>query len=228
MKNITLSFCLLLVCASTLYSQDNIILRNGQEIKAKVEEVGVTEIKYKKVDNLTGPTYVISKSEVFLIQYPNGTKDVLNEPASTATEKADNYTAPETTPPATDNYRKYHRLAVKKIVSGAVVTALGVPVLTTGLVLTGVGVGNLNSNDPYSGFNPFAGIALASGLVATAGGIAMLIVGPINLSKGVKYHRLAKNAQQPTLGFVPIQNPALDQLCQTMNQQKLATVTITF
>ncbi len=227
MKNITLSVCLLLASVSVLLAQDNIILRNGQEIKAKVEEVGVTEIKYRKTDNLTGPLYAIDKREVFLIQYQNGTKDVLNEPAAQA-EKTDNYTAPETTPAVTDDYRKYHRLSVKKIVTGAVVTGLGVPVFTTGLVLTGVGLANLNSNDPYSGVNPFAGIALATGLIATAGGIAMLVVGPINLSKGVKYHRLAKKAQQPTLGFVPIQNPALDHLCQTMNQQKLATVTITF
>src|SRR5690554_4319044 len=34
---------------------DNIILRNGDEVKAKVIEVTETEVKYKRCDNLNGP-----------------------------------------------------------------------------------------------------------------------------------------------------------------------------
>jgi hypothetical protein len=61
---------------NTTYAQDIILKRNGDEIKAKVQEVGITEIKYKKFDNPDGPMYTILKSEVFLIKYENGTKDV--------------------------------------------------------------------------------------------------------------------------------------------------------
>lgn len=52
---------------------DIIILKNGQEIRAKVLEVGQTEIRYKMCDNPEGPTFTKSKSEVSSIKYPNGT-----------------------------------------------------------------------------------------------------------------------------------------------------------
>ncbi|MGJ8660509.1 MAG: TM2 domain-containing protein [Bacteroidota bacterium] len=58
---------------------DQIILRNGDEISAKVIEVGSNEIRYKMCDNLDGPVFVKAVSEVFMIKYPNGTKTVLNE-----------------------------------------------------------------------------------------------------------------------------------------------------
>lgn len=57
---------------------DVIILKNGQEIKAKVLEVGTNEIKYKMCDNLEGPTFSKKKSEVFKIQYPNGSSTVIS------------------------------------------------------------------------------------------------------------------------------------------------------
>lgn len=63
----------------TSRGQDVIVMRNGDEVNAKVTEVGQTEIKYVKYDNLTGPTYSVKKSEVFMIRYANGSKDVFKE-----------------------------------------------------------------------------------------------------------------------------------------------------
>lgn len=80
---------LLLTLLSTLavYSQDVIILKDGDEIEAKVTEILSNDIKYKKASNLTGPTYTIAKSKVFMIRYQSGDKDVFgNEP-----EKKSNY-----------------------------------------------------------------------------------------------------------------------------------------
>ena len=68
-----------LLLFTNCFSQDLIIKRNGDEIKVKVFEVGTTEIKYKNYDNLSGPTYSILKSDVFMIKYENGTKDIFNE-----------------------------------------------------------------------------------------------------------------------------------------------------
>ena len=62
----------------TAKSQDLIIQKDGEEIKSKVLEVNLEIIKYKKFDNLNGPSFEISKSDVFLIKYENGTKDVFN------------------------------------------------------------------------------------------------------------------------------------------------------
>jgi len=64
---------------TTLLAQDVIIKKNGDEIKAKIIEVGTTEIKYKKFENLqTSPIYSIYKSDVFMIKYADGSKDVFN------------------------------------------------------------------------------------------------------------------------------------------------------
>lgn len=61
---------------------DVIILKNGQEIQAKVLEVGQTEVKYKNCDNQNGPTFSKNKSEIFMIKYPNGTSTVIEESKS--------------------------------------------------------------------------------------------------------------------------------------------------
>lgn len=62
--------------ATICFSQDVIIKTNGDEIKSKILEVGQNEIKYKNFDYLNGPSYTISKSEIFMIRYENGSKDV--------------------------------------------------------------------------------------------------------------------------------------------------------
>lgn len=65
------------------YCQDIIILRNGDELKAKVTEITETTIKYHKWDNLTGPVYNIAKAEVFKVKYENGQSDFFgNVPSS--------------------------------------------------------------------------------------------------------------------------------------------------
>jgi len=61
---------------------DIIIMRNGDEIKAKVSEIGYDFIKYKRCDNPDGPQYTVQKSEVFMIKYPNGTKDIIEAPSA--------------------------------------------------------------------------------------------------------------------------------------------------
>ncbi len=63
---------------SSTFSQDLIILKNGDEIKSKVEEINQENIKYKKFENLTGPLYTLDIYEIFMIKYENGTKDVFN------------------------------------------------------------------------------------------------------------------------------------------------------
>ena len=57
---------------------DVIIFKTGQEIKARVLEIGINEIKYKECGNTNGPTFTRNKSEVFMIKYPNGTSTVFS------------------------------------------------------------------------------------------------------------------------------------------------------
>lgn len=64
---------------NVINAQDIIIQTNGDEIKAKVQEIDDVMIKYHKYENLTGPVYSINKLEVFMIKYENGTKDVFEK-----------------------------------------------------------------------------------------------------------------------------------------------------
>ncbi len=79
-------------------AQDIITLKNGNEILSKILEIGSTEIKYKKFENLEGPSYNILKAEVFMIKYKNGTKDVFTETAPAAAN------APVSPPANTNSY----------------------------------------------------------------------------------------------------------------------------
>jgi hypothetical protein len=90
MKNIKTLIVLiaLLGSANAVWSQDIIVLKNTDEIKALVQEIGLIDVKYKRYENPEGPSYTILKSEIFVIKYANGEKDVFNDaPAAVATEK---------------------------------------------------------------------------------------------------------------------------------------------
>lgn len=72
-------FLFLMVVPLLSKSQDFIFKKNGDEIKAKIIEIGKDEIKYKKFENPEGPIYVMEKSIIFLIKYENGSKEVFNK-----------------------------------------------------------------------------------------------------------------------------------------------------
>ena len=57
---------------------DNIILKDGMEISAKIIEITPELIKYKKCGNLDGPLISIYKSDILMLRYADGTKDIMN------------------------------------------------------------------------------------------------------------------------------------------------------
>ena len=61
------------------FSQDTIIMKSGEEIKAKVEEINLAAIKYKRFDNLEGPLIMVAQSDVLMVRYENGTKFIPKE-----------------------------------------------------------------------------------------------------------------------------------------------------
>lgn len=85
----TILTCIFILCSTGLFAQDIITLRSGDDIESKVIEVGENEIKYKKQNNLDGPTYSIKKSKVFMIKYENGEKDVFDKPSIKDQEQND-------------------------------------------------------------------------------------------------------------------------------------------
>ncbi|HBL71843.1 MAG TPA: hypothetical protein DD409_02510 [Bacteroidales bacterium] len=81
MKKHILIILMLGLFAVSVFSQDIITMKTGEDISAKVTEITQTEIKYQKWENLEGPQYTVSKYDVLLIRYSNGTKDIFNEEA---------------------------------------------------------------------------------------------------------------------------------------------------
>ena len=93
-------------------------MQNGKEIKCIVSEVGLLEIKYKKCDNINGPLYTVDKTEVLMIQYSNGTNEIIENKKNTTFNNK----------PDTSN-SKYHPLAVAALICS-----------TAGIFLYGIGI----------------------------------------------------------------------------------------
>jgi len=70
-------------------AQDIILKKDGSEIKAKVLEITDQQVKYKDFNFQDGPTRNINISEIFMVTYANGQKEVFNKPAETK-NNADN------------------------------------------------------------------------------------------------------------------------------------------
>ncbi len=66
---------------------DIVTKRNGDEIKAKVLKIGPELVEYKKCGREDGPTYTIRKSNIFMIKYPDGEKDVFDQQPTKEPEK---------------------------------------------------------------------------------------------------------------------------------------------
>ncbi|MBK7987086.1 MAG: hypothetical protein IPK11_09265 [Ignavibacteria bacterium] len=68
----------IIVACVELHAQDIIIKRDGKEIPSKVLEISSTEIRYKDFDFMSGPTRVLPISQVVVILYENGKREVFS------------------------------------------------------------------------------------------------------------------------------------------------------
>lgn len=230
MKKVSLLIWALIAIVRIGLAQDNIILRTGEEVKAKVEEVGLNEVKYKRADNMNGPLYTIPKSQVFMIKYENGTKDVF---ANTGNTPATGTPAPACSNgklPYNGDYNRLRKAGNKRIVLGSILTGLSAPALFAGIGMTATGLIDLN-NDYYGNTDMSAAPRVVGGMILTAIGTAALVTGPILISKGVKFRRMARTAQQQqpvSLGFSPIRDYNLERYGRAFNQQPIGTLSFTF
>jgi hypothetical protein len=80
---ISIIFCCLF---NTLKSQDLIVKTNGDTISAKLLEVGLNAVSYKRTSSPDGPVFVLDKTEIVLIKYANGEVEHFNNlPATKST-----------------------------------------------------------------------------------------------------------------------------------------------
>lgn len=216
----------LLICflaiSNTILAQDIIKLKSGEDLKTKVVEIGATEIKYKKIDNLDGPTYTVTKEEVVEIKYKNGTIDdfsyfstptVQPTPSTVIDEE---YRKKRRKEDAQQAYDLNMRLYNARIKGGVLYTSIGVPTLACGIGLT---IGGAILQDQYDpgGYNGYTNIPksgnlgaalglLIPGLLITYTGIALTVVGAIKLGSASKYKERALNAKA-LLSFEPSIQP---------------------
>lgn len=66
----------MMLCSVFAFAQDLIVKKNGEEVNAKIIEVGAKDVKYKNSTNIEGPTYIIDKSEIVFLKYKNGEKEI--------------------------------------------------------------------------------------------------------------------------------------------------------
>lgn len=64
--------------AAAGFAQDVIVMKDGSTVLAKVLKITKTEVTYKKYNNLQGPEYTMSISDIVSINYENGTKEDFN------------------------------------------------------------------------------------------------------------------------------------------------------
>lgn len=224
---------LILWCGNAL-AQDTLVMRNGDVIPARIQEVGIHDVKYHKADNLSGPVHVVAKADVFMIKYENGTREVF----SSAETPVEDNRLPEQTRShdraprehhdrgrvrPSESYVRLSEMGSKRIVAGAVITTVGVAMLATGITLTAT-----QMRKSFSNPNSVSPPAIIAGTLLTIAGIPCTIIGPILLGKGFKYRRMAAE-QGPTLGFSPIiNNPGLLRYGNNYNQTQLGTISLTF
>ncbi|QDA60443.1 hypothetical protein [Hymenobacter jejuensis] len=138
-----LLFLLTFLLTAPAWAQDVLTKQNGDELQVKVLEISPTEVKYKRTDNPDGPLISVRKSEVFMIRYANGTKEILSQLPAGAQPSVGSAPAPITGPVVPGDEEP----AFEHIKLGG--PRLGFTVLTGGMLNKARGI------DGYHNLNPF-------------------------------------------------------------------------
>ena len=85
-KLFTLATLVKTICC---FAQDIIVTNKAQKIDAKILEVTSSEIRYKELDNLGGPIFILRTDEINSIIYANGKVVLYNYPHDLELENAE-------------------------------------------------------------------------------------------------------------------------------------------
>ncbi len=77
MKKIVYTLALFFLSTVFVLAEDILYFNNGTQQRGTVVEINTNEIKYKKAENPNGPLYIIARSEVQMIEYSNGARDII-------------------------------------------------------------------------------------------------------------------------------------------------------
>ncbi|MEI6508103.1 MAG: DUF4190 domain-containing protein [Bacteroidota bacterium] len=146
---------------------DLMVLANGDELKVKVMKIGPDEIFYKKCENLTGPDYFIKKSDVFMIKYPNGTKDVFSQTNTNSKEKT------------TSNIASESQVVEGLGVTGFIASILGllvagIPLGLLAFIFGFISIGKISNNPRKFWGGGFAIVSIILGMIDIVGAIVAI------------------------------------------------------
>ena len=97
-KKLFLIFACLVFFAATGFAQDIITKQDGDIIRANISEVSIESVRYRKFELPDGPDYVLAASEVLMIKYKSGSKDMFEKDPATGRIKIRHIEAPTQTP----------------------------------------------------------------------------------------------------------------------------------
>jgi hypothetical protein len=152
---------------------DTIKLKNGEEITAIVSEVNPGEIKYKKCDNKTGPTYAVKRADISMITYANGSKDYFgNEKPAGNSDDIVNSEIAKTDPLAIASIASV-TVGILGMLFSAPVLAILIPV---GVVLGFVSRNRIKNSKGKLKGNSLALAAIIGGFIAIALAVLALLL----------------------------------------------------
>ena len=146
---------------------DTIMLKSGSALVGKVEEIGQTEIKYRKCNNLTGPIISIAKSGVSAIMFSNGSHEIFAVDDS-ALQSNNAYNTVNT------DERQVEGFGIAGFVAGvAGLFIAGIPLGIVAIVFGAISLSRIKKNPKkYKG----KGLAIASLIIGLVDVIAMIII----------------------------------------------------
>jgi hypothetical protein len=214
---------------SLVNAQDIITKRvDGSEIRAKVLEVGVTEVKYKLFDNQEGPTYVLPKSEIFRIKYADDRIELFDAATPTSPTNPATRTTVATPPeqqrtPVTASpyqgddwklqmqatapgiYQRYQKGSRQSKVGLGLVIG-GTAAFITGVAIMGSTIEDDVINDEDVGTAGAGALVAAAGSICATVGTPIMIVGFVKKGKA-KREYFSQYANRPYAQKSPLQSP---------------------
>lgn len=74
------AFTALIILVAPIWAQDIIVTNDAKKIDAKIIEVSTSQVRYKELENLDGPIYILQVDEINSIIYANGKVALYNQP----------------------------------------------------------------------------------------------------------------------------------------------------
>jgi hypothetical protein len=159
-----------LVAGDTILVCDTLVFKAGNILLAKVIEIGLNEIKYRECENLSGPLISILKSDVFVIKYPNGTRDYFDQIAPVIRSETTNPTVAQ---PAN---QKTIGIGIAGFVASLLgLLIAGLPLGIFAIIAGSIGLGKIERNPGKYKGKGFATASLIIGLVDVVGVLIYLM-----------------------------------------------------